>query len=36
MIKERYYVLEGELLNVDKRLGNEMADVVAQMMRLAG
>lgn len=35
MIKERYYALEGEVLNVDKCLGNEMADVVAQIMRLA-
>ena len=35
MIKERYYALEGEVLNVDKCLGNEMADVIAQIMRLA-
>ena len=35
MIKERYYALEGEVFNVDERLGNEMADVVAQIMRLA-
>ena len=35
MIKERYYGLEGEVLDVDERLGNEMADVVAQIMRLA-
>ncbi len=35
MIKERYYALEGEVSNVDERLGNEMADVVAQIMRLA-
>ena len=35
MIKERYYALEGEVLDVDERLGNEMADVVAQIMRLA-
>lgn len=35
MIKERYYALEGEVFNVDKCLGNEMADVVAQIMRLA-
>ncbi len=35
MIKERYYALEGEASNVDERLGNEMADVIAQVMRLA-
>lgn len=35
MIKERYYALEGETPDVDERLGNEMADVVAQIMRLA-
>ena len=35
MYKERYYALEGEVFNVDERLGNEMADVVAQIMRLA-
>ena len=35
MIKERYYALQGEEPNVDERLGNEMADVVAQIMRLA-
>lgn len=35
MIKERYYALEGEDPNVDERLGNEMADVIAQIMRLA-
>ncbi len=35
MIKEKYYALEGEALNVDKCLGNEMADVIAQIMRLA-
>lgn len=35
MIKERYYALEGEVFNVDEHLGNEMADVVAQIMRLA-
>jgi NTP pyrophosphatase (non-canonical NTP hydrolase) len=34
MIKERYYALEGEVPDVDERLGNEMADVVAQVMRL--
>lgn len=35
MIKEKYYALEGEDPNVDQRLGNEMADVIAQIMRLA-
>lgn len=34
MIKEKYYALEGDVLDVDKRLGNEMADVIAQIMRL--
>lgn len=35
MIKERYYALEGDVNDVDERLGNEMADVIAQVMRLA-
>ena len=35
MIKEKYYALEGEVVDVDVRLGNEMADVIAQVMRLA-
>ena len=35
MIKEKYYALEGEAVDVDARLGNEMADVIAQVMRLA-
>ncbi len=35
MIKERYYALEGDVPDVDERLGDEMADVVAQIMRLA-
>ena len=35
MIKERYFALAGEVPDVDERLGNEMADVVAQVMRLA-
>lgn len=35
MIKEKYYALVGEEPDVDKRLGNEMADVIAQVMRLA-
>lgn len=35
MIKERYYALEGDVPDVDECLGNEMADVIAQVMRLA-
>lgn len=35
MIKERYYALEGDVDDVDACLGNEMADVIAQVMRLA-
>lgn len=35
MIKEKYYALEGDVGDVDGRLGNEMADVIAQVMRLA-
>lgn len=35
MIKEKFYALEGDVPDVDKRLGNEMADVIAQVMRLA-
>ena len=35
MIKERYYALEGDVGDVDQQLGNEMADVAAQIMRLA-
>ena len=35
MIKEKYYALDGEVVDVDTRLGNEMADVIAQVMRLA-
>lgn len=35
MIKEKYYALTEEVLDVDERLGNEMADVIAQVMRLA-
>ena len=30
MLKERYYALD-----IDERLGNEMADVIAQIIRLA-
>jgi len=35
MIKEKYYALTDEVPNVDEKLGNEMADVIAQVMRLA-
>lgn len=35
MIKEKYYALEGDVPDVDRRLGDEMADVIAQVMRLA-
>lgn len=35
MIKEKYYALENDVSDVDERLGNEMADVIAQVMRLA-
>ena len=35
MIKEKFYALEGDVPDVDKRLENEMADVIAQVMRLA-
>ncbi len=35
MIKEKYYALEGEDPEVDQHLGNEMADVIAQVIRLA-
>ena len=35
MIKEKYYALTGDVDDVDERLGNEMADVIAQVMRLA-
>jgi len=35
MIKEKYYALTGDVPNVDEKLGNEMADVIAQVMRLA-
>ncbi len=35
MIKEKYYALTDEVSDVDERLGNEMADVIAQVMRLA-
>lgn len=35
MIKEKYYALTDEVPDVGERLGNEMADVIAQVMRLA-
>ena len=35
MIKERYYALTGDVPDVDEKMGNEMADVIAQVMRLA-
>ena len=35
MIKEKYYALTDEVPEVDGRLENEMADVIAQVMRLA-
>lgn len=35
MVKEKYYALTGEVDDVDECLGNEMADVIAQVMRLA-
>lgn len=35
MIKEKYYALTENDPEVDIRLGNEMADVIAQVMRLA-
>ena len=35
MIKEKYYALTDGVTDVDERLGNEMADVIAQVIRLA-
>ncbi len=35
MLKERYYAFEGDALDIDECLGNEMADVIAQIIRLA-
>ena len=35
MLKERYYAFTEDEAAVDERLGNEMADVMAQIMRLA-
>ena len=35
MIKEKYYALTEELREVNEHLGNEMADIIAQVIRLA-
>lgn len=35
MIKEKYYALTEDVKDVDQCLGNEMADIIAQVMRLA-
>ena len=35
MLKEKYYAFKADETETDKRLGNEMADVIAQVMRLA-
>ncbi len=35
MLKEKYYAFEGDESEINERLGNEMADVIAQVMRLA-
>ncbi len=35
MLKEKYYAFEGEESDIDQRLANEMADVIAQVIRLA-
>ena len=35
MLKEKYYAFEGDEAEINERLGNEMADVIAQVMRLA-
>ena len=35
MLKEGYYAFTADAADVDTRLGNEMADVIAQVMRLA-
>ncbi len=34
-LSERYYALTGDVPDVDEKLGYEMADVIAQVMRLA-
>lgn len=35
MIKEKYYAYTDDMADVKVRIGNEMADVIAQVMRLA-
>lgn len=35
MLKENYYAWNGDEAEIDQQLGNEMADVIAQVMRLA-
>ena len=35
MIKEKYYAYTDNTADVDAQIGNEMADVIAQVMRLA-
>lgn len=35
MLKENYYAFSVDQATVDRNLGNEMADVIAQVMRLA-
>ncbi len=35
MIKEKYYALTEEVMDADEHLGNEMADVIAQVIRIA-
>ena len=35
MLKEHYYAWDGDQAEIDERLGNEMADVIAHVMRLA-
>ena len=34
-VHKKYYALTGEVEDVDERMGNEMADVIAQVIRLA-
>ena len=35
MLKEKYYAFSDNDPDIDERLGNEMADVIAQVIRLA-
>ncbi len=35
MLKEKYYAFEADESDINQRLGNEMADVIAQVFRLA-